>query len=181
MQSVAEDRVEQARILRAEAARACSVAAGALEQARAVRDPFAANALEAARERLAALESAARVPADNDVVVAPPVDGGDDGEHEDPTAESEQLETRRLQLEAALLALDTVDPYPVQTALEQLRNTDAEGELVPSEEALALADELERAGGPVKDQMTVELSSGNAIAVARKRLDAARAAVFDAE
>ena len=174
-QATAEDRVEQARTLRAESARACSVAAGALESARAVRDPFATTALEAARERLAALE-AATAAGPREVASAPSDDGS-----EDPSAELERLETRRLELEAALLALDTVDPFPVQVSLTQLTSADAEGELVASEDAIRLADELARVGASAGDDGPSDTSSGSAIAVARRRLDAARAAVFDAE
>ncbi|MEY2423845.1 MAG: hypothetical protein QOI95_3912 [Acidimicrobiaceae bacterium] len=174
-QAVADERVEQARALRAESARACSVAAGALEAARAVRDPFAATALEAARERLANLEAAdAAGPGDASV---PPADDG----YDDPAADLERLEGRRLELEAALLALDTVDPFPVQVSLTQLTTADTEGELVPSEDAIRLADELARVNRTVVDDAVNEGASGSAIAVARRRLDAARAAVFDAE
>src|SRR5207245_8891080 len=56
-QSVAEERVTQARVLRSEAARTCTMAAGALGAARAVRDPFAATSLDAARERVVQLEA----------------------------------------------------------------------------------------------------------------------------
>jgi hypothetical protein len=174
-QTTAEERVEQARKLRAESARACSVAAGALESARAVRDPFAATSLEAARERLAALEAANA--AGSDYVATAPTD--DDAQ--DPSAELERLETRRVELEAALLALDTVDPFPVQVSLTQLTSADTEGELIPSEDAIRLADELARIGKADGDDVPNETTSGSAIAVARRRLDAARAAVFDAE
>ena len=175
-QTVADESVEQARKLRTESARACSVAAGALESARAVRDPFAVTALDAARERLALLEAA-----DTGVarVAAAPVT--DDG-FEDPEAELALLEGRRLELEAALLALDTVDPFPVQVSLAQLTSADSEGELVASEDAVRLADEIARVGQSVGDDDEAnEAASGSAIAVARRRLDAARAAVFDAE
>ncbi|MEY2459733.1 MAG: hypothetical protein QOG30_1563, partial [Acidimicrobiaceae bacterium] len=174
-QGIADERVEQARKLRAESARACSVAAGALESARAVRDPFAASALESARERLAILE-AANTAGSRDVA-APADEGGTD----DPAAELERLEGRRLELEAALLALDTVDPYPVQMSLTQLTSTDAEGELVASDEAVAMADELATIDRAVGKAAPEEPTSGGAIAIARRRLDAARAAVFDAE
>jgi len=173
-QGLADERVEQARKLRTESARACSVAAGALEAVRGVRDPFAATALEAARERLAMLEAAA-TPGLSDV--AAPTDDGFD----DPVAEVERLEGRRLELEAALLALDTVDPFPVQVSLTQLTSADAEGELVVSDEALRMADELAGINRSVGSEVAEEGTSGSAIAVARRRLDAARAAVFDAE
>jgi len=174
-QSTAEQRVESARQLRGDSARACSIAAGALESARAVRDPFATSALEAARERLAQLEAAA----EREVDVAAPVPVVDDGE--DPVAEAAALESRRLELEAALLALDTVDPFPVRVALDQLVAADTEGELVVSEEAGRLADELARIDAQVGDERPDVVTGGSAIAVARHRLDAARSAVFDAE
>ncbi|MEY2453863.1 MAG: hypothetical protein QOD92_3437 [Acidimicrobiaceae bacterium] len=174
-QTVADERVDQARALRTESARACSVAAGALESARGVRDPFAATALDAARERLALLEAA-----DSGRPRSPASPAADDG-FDDPDAELATLEGRRLELEAALLALDTVDPFPVQVSLTQLASADDEGELVASEEAIRLADEIARVGQPAGVDEVSESASGSAIAVARRRLDAARAAVFDAE
>ena len=172
-QSVAEERVTQARSLRSEAARACSLAAGALEAARAIRDPFAASSLDAARERLAKLEASR--PGE---VVAQPTSGATP--MEDPAAEVERLETRQLELEASLLALDTVDPYPVQSALAQLQSTDTEGELVVSDDAVRLADELARIDESIGAEVPTD-ESGSAIAVARRRLETARSRLFDAE
>src|SRR5206468_2852363 len=88
------------RALRAEATRACTVAAGALEAARAVRDPFAAGSLDTARERLAALEAASAQDHDAGVPEVPAT--ADVG---DPEAELEVLETRRKRLEAARAGL----------------------------------------------------------------------------
>ena len=172
VQAVAEERVTRARALRTEAARACTVAAGALEAARAVRDPFAVASLDAARERLAKLETSA----ESDGGRFEPVEF----EFDDPAAEVERLQARQIELEASLLALDTVDPYPVQSALAQLESTDDDGELVASDEAVAMADELSR----IEQSLGTDLpsdDSGNAIIAARRRLDNARAALFDAE
>ena len=140
-----------------------------------MRDPFAATALEAARERLAILE-AEEAAGPGDAAALSTDDGFDD-----PAAELERLEGRRLELEAALLALDTVDPFPVQVSLTQLTSADTEGELVASDEAIRLADELAGINRTVGTEAPDEGTSGSAIAVARRRLDAARAAVFDAE
>jgi hypothetical protein len=175
-QTVAEERAERARALRGEATRACSVAAGALEAARAVRDPFAAGSLDAARERLATLEASAA--AGDEANTPAPLIGDDIA---DPEAELAALDNRRLELEAALLAVDTVDPFAVETALRQLESAEPEGELVPSEDAMRLADALVEAGGPVTGQADDDTASGKAIAAARKRLDAARAGLFEAE
>jgi hypothetical protein len=174
-QGIADERVEQARNLRTESARVCSIAAGALESARAVRDPFAVAVLETARERLAMLE-AADAAGPGDAAPASTDDGFDD-----PVAEVERLEGRLIELEAALLALDTVDPFPVQVSLTQLTAADVEGEWVVSNEAIRLADELASIKSEVGNDAPDEGTSGSAIAVARRRLDAARAAVFDAE
>lgn len=172
-QAIAEERVTQARALRADAARACSLAAGALEAARAVRDPFAATSLDAARERLATLEASGP---------AEPVDESahSTSEFDDPAAEVERLEAHRVELEASLLALDTVDPYPVQVALSQLDSADGEGELVVSDDAVRMADELARIDGSLADTAPAD-AGGNAIAAARRRLETARAALFEAE
>src|SRR5207302_2910386 len=62
-----------------------------------------------------------------------------------------------------------------------LRSADTEGELFPSDEAIRLADQLARVNQSVGDDAVNESTSGSAIAVARRRLEAARATVFDAE
>src|SRR4051812_37360774 len=171
-QALAEERVTRARALRTEAARACSVAAGALEAARAIRDPFAVASLDAARERLAKLEG----PSEGDAVEREALEF----EFDDPAAEVERLKGRQIELEASLLALDTVDPYPVQAALTQVQSTDDEGELVASDDAVALADELARVDQSLGTDLPAD-STGNAIVAARRRLDEARTALFEAE
>ena len=172
VQAASEERVVRARALRTEAARACTLAAGALEAARAVRDPFAVASLEAARERLAKLEATPEGDAGPSEAV--------EFEFDDPAAEVERLQSRQIELEASLLALDTVDPYPVQSALAQLESTDDDGDLVASDEAVAMADELAR----IDQSLGTDLPSdngGNAIIAARRRVDNARAALFEAE
>ena len=171
-QALAEERATRARTLRTEAARACTLAAGALESARAIRDPFAIASLDAARERLAKLEASS----DTDLAVPDTAEP----EFDDPAAEVERLQTRQVELEASLLALDTVDPYPVQAALAQLESTDDEGELVASDEAAVMADELARIDQSLGTDLPSD-SDGNAIIAARRRLDEARAALFEAE
>lgn len=172
-QAVAEERVTQARSLRAEAARTCSVAAGALEAARAVRDPFAVSSLEAARERLGKLEAAGGIAVTVERDTSLP-------QFEDPAAEVERLKGRQVELEASLLALDTVDPYPVESALAQLQSTDDGGELVASDEAIRMADELARIDESVGTYMPAD-GGGSAITVARRRVETARTVLFEAE
>src|SRR5205085_654051 len=101
-------------------------------------------------------------------------------EFDDPAAEVERLQGRQMEIEASLLALDTVDPYPVQSALAQLESGDDEGDLVASNDAIRMADELARIDLAIGDDLPVD-SGGSAISVARRRLEAARAELAAAE
>jgi hypothetical protein len=171
---VEQQRLARARQHRAQAARVAGEAAHTLEAARTRGDPFAAAAFDAARERLRLLQ-------------APGEDEPDAGEDAvtgaaitDPAAEANRLELRSAELEAALLALDTIDPYPVESALEQVKSND-DVELVPSTDASRVASEWVRNEAALAGDQSVEETSGSVLAVARRRLDAARAAVFEAE
>lgn len=118
-----------ARDHRRDAARALSVAAAALETAGDRRDDTAAAVVEAARARLQDAEAVLeQVRAGGPSAVDEPVD-------------VEALQADRLRAQAALLALDSTDPLPVQAALDRLRGNDGP-DLVPVPEAMALADEL---------------------------------------
>jgi len=148
----------------------------ALEAARAGRDPLAHAALDAARDRLRAMEEGdggAGADADEEPVT-------DGGEPADPAVVLEQLERRETELEASLLALDTVDPFPVQRALDEML-ADRTVETVPSEDAMRLADEWARIEAALRGSTAVGDAGGSVLAAARQRLDAARAALYDAE
>ena len=152
-----------------------AAALNALEAARTGRDPFANAALNASHERIAELER--ELADDDDGAVAAPAEAEAGPEVGERIA---TLEQRRRTLEASLLALDAADPFAVEVALAQAEGDDTV-DRVPSAEAQALADEwatLEarlRAGGP-----NTEAGPQN-LADARRRLDEARVAVFEAE
>jgi len=160
----------QARLARAHEDRAASAAVAeeaneALEGARSESDPFAAAAFDAARDRLQALQDQG----------AP-----DGGTTDDTSVDPDELEVRRTELEASLLALDTVDPSPVESALDHLTSPE-DVELMPSPDANRVADEWARNEAALAGGGSVEDVSGNVLAAARRRLDDARAAVFEAE
>src|SRR3954452_12611458 len=162
---------ERAQVFRSEAARACSVAAAELDAARLGRDPAALSALEAARQRVIDLESGA---ADAELIA-----GTGDGEAEDPAALVERLESRRALLEASLIALDPVDPFPVETALRQLE-ADGGTDLIVSTDAQTMADEWAEI---LVELAATEVSEHDAqqVQAAHKRLEMARAVLFQAE
>jgi hypothetical protein len=161
-----EREADEARSARTGASAVCSAAVRALEDLHAARDPLAPTSLDAARERLAELEAAGRRTA--------PVEG-------DPVARAEELRRRRSELEAALLAIDVIDPYPVEVALARVRADDPT-ELVASVEAIELADELERLDAALGSaSSTLDAAGADDVADARRRLDEARTALADAE
>jgi hypothetical protein len=182
--SAEHDRLGRVRQHRAHASRVAGEAAQALEATRAASDPFAAAAFDAARERLRLLQ--APDAANGDAKIRETGDLSADTESttpmsaDDAAAEVSRLELRHAELEAALLALDTVDPFAVETALEQVRSND-DIELVPSPEAQRIADEWVRNEAALAGETSFEETSGNVLATARRRLDAARAEVFEAE
>src|SRR5437763_827784 len=180
-QSAAEERLARARQKRMHAAQSAEEETQALDEARAGRDPFAAAAFDAARERLRRLQRADAGVDETEppVEVGEPSDEGRDaaaGAAPDISA----LESRQTELEAALLAIDTVDPFAVETALSQLESND-DVELVPSPEAEQVADDWVRNEAALSGEASNEELSGNVLAAARRRLDEARAAVFEAE
>jgi hypothetical protein len=172
------ERLGRLRQHRAHASRVAVEAAHALEATRAASDPFATAAFDAARERLRLLQAPRGVNGETG-------DGADVGSTtsmsaDEAAADVNRLEVRRAELEAELLALDTVDPFAVETALEQVRSNE-EIELVPSADAQRIADEWVRNEAALSGETSFEETSGNVLASARRRLDSARAAVFEAE
>ena len=165
--------LEDARSRRAVLSRAVSDATVALESARSSRDPFAAAALDAAHERVRELEQ----------------EQGDTGTGAAGTGMTEYeisdrivaLEATRQSLEASLLSLDAIDPFPVEVALAQVENEGQVNELVPSAEAQAIADEWMTQAARLSSDQPGMVSDPAALLAARKRLDDARVAVFEAE
>jgi hypothetical protein len=164
---------EQARRARSDAAKACSAAAGELEAARGARDPAAAGALEAARQRVADLESGSA-----DAELAPSADEADSADAAERST-IEELDARRALLEASLVALDPIDPLPVEVALRQLES-DSGTDLVVSWDAEALAEEWAQLLVDLSAAQVSDRDAGQIQAV-RKRLERARAALFAAE
>ena len=107
----------------------------------------------------------------------------DDEEEEDEVEPEERLarlEARRPRLEAALLAISSIDRAPVETALDSLREgPPTEQVLMP--EALDLADQIEAIEHELASLGRVDQFGGEALAAARSRLEAARAELFKAE
>jgi len=174
----AESAADAVRAVRADATRSVSVAAAALEAATDRRDPMAAAAVEAA--------DAQRVEADAAVAATRAGSSEDTAPAAAPSAEEiDALRADRLDAEARVLALDTVDPFPVRMALEQLRSGGAT-EPVPDQRARALADELADVEQDLDHLAGVEvlrddLVGGEEQAAARARLAAAEAEVAAAE
>ena len=173
----AETASGRARESRAQAARAVSVAAAAIETTSGRRDPMAAAGLAGARQRLAEAEAAVDAAREQREPVVDPVP--------DDLPPVEELTAERLELETAILALDAPDPFPVQLALEQLREADGD-ELVAVPAALTLADDwatlaIDVAGAGADDDPTDDLDGGDRRAEARRRLEAAQAGIAAAE
>lgn len=183
---VAQAGVEAVRQERRAAVEACTMAAGRLEAARSGRDPFAAAAVEAARERLADLQAELQAEEDAEAraraVVAQRAEAGivSDLGGADPREVVERLEARRPELEAALFALDALDPYPVRAALDALRD-EAPTEMVPSPDALALAEEWATLAARLAPLESAFEADAVVLAEARAQLDRARAELFEAE
>ena len=151
-------------------------ATDALERAREGRDPFAAAALEAARERVSELErelAAAEAGKAADANAARVVEDA-------RAARIAELEARRDALQASLRSLDAVDPFPVEVALAQAES-DESVERVPSREAQSLADEWVDLQARITAGAPAAGDDPRALATARRRLDEARLALFEAE
>jgi len=145
----------------------------AMENARNERDPFAGAALDAARERVTELERE----------LASDGNGGDDTAWEDDEvdidAQLERLFMARRDIEASLLALEAFDPYPLEVALAQMEDEEIGG-FIPSADAQALAEQWVELAERIEAE-PANTSDPAAIGDARRKLDEARAALFEAE
>jgi hypothetical protein len=103
--------------------------------------------------------------------------GYDPESGDDPTELVNHLEARQAELVARLLAVETVDPLPVEVALRQLREGGID--MVPSKQAQALADQLAKLNLELEGERGE--GGGAALAEARHRLELARRGVAAAE
>jgi hypothetical protein len=154
-----QERLARARQQLTDSTRDVEEAWKALEAAQANRDPLA-------------------VPAEANGNGARPLERNGDGS--EVSERIEDLERRRADLEMTLIAVETVDPFLVERALEQLTSS-VDVELIASADAHRIADEWVRNEAAISANEAVELVSGDASAAARHRLDVARAALFEAE
>lgn len=173
--------LEAAKHERNELARAATAAAADLEAARSDRDPSADGALGAARDRVAELERE-RASEREEVTV---LRAGEAAPHAlDSAALTERLadlERARQGLEASLSSLGAADPYNVEVALSGLDGDADSGSPLHSEAALALAEEWAALEERIAAWAPVGPRDPTAIVEARRRLDLARIALFEAE
>lgn len=145
-----------------------------LDQARAKRDPLANEAVLRARERLADIER--EVAAADEVEAARQHEGAAES-----SADRLATVTARLdELHDLLRVLVPADPTAVREAIALVRGGSPQ-ELVPSPEAFALADELEKVEARLVEIGDGPTADGTRVAAARSRLDEARSALMDAE
>jgi hypothetical protein len=155
-----QERRAHARQLRAEATRALEEAWEALDVALSERDPLV-------------------VVSNTDRHESHPSDARN-GDGSDTSVRIDELQRRRGDLETSLLALATVDPFLVERALEQLASGD-DVEVLASADAQRVADEWVENENAISGVDAVEIVSGDVLAGARLRLEAARAALLEAE
>ena len=139
-------------------------------------DSEADQAVDQARSELQRVE--AEVEAERAAEAS--VGGHDDGSPVPARARLEELDARARELDRHLAVLTPVDPDRVAEALATLEGRDA-GEQVPSVEAAAIADELDRIGTDLGDDQDGSPEVGASLASARARLDDARQALLEAE
>lgn len=173
--------LEAARHERTELARRATAAAEALEVARGGRDLFAASALDAARERVAELERERERdrsdPGDEAVRGAL----ADALESDVLTEKIAGLERQRQELEASLLSLDTADARTVEDVLSSLQGDTDWDAPVLSEVARTLAEEWAELEERLAAGVPGAPRDPTTIVEARRRLDSARIALFEAE
>ncbi|MGH9086353.1 MAG: hypothetical protein ACRDYW_12960, partial [Acidimicrobiales bacterium] len=138
-------------------------------------DPDADQAADDARVALQRVE--AEIKAER---AAEAGDRGPDASEVPARAQLEELEARARDLDRHLAVLAPVDPSRVAEALATLEGRGA-GEQVPSVEAAAIADELDRIGTDLGGDEDGRPELGTSLAAARARLDDARQALLEAE
>jgi hypothetical protein len=161
-----EARTAEVREAAARTAEAQATLEAERDRVAADRDAAAADAVERAQAELAEVLAA--------TTAGPPAEDVDG-----PRARAEQVAARIEALDRMIAALAPRGPDEVAAALALLRGTDST-EQVPSEEAVAVAEQLEavaRELGPDEDGATVEGS----LTEARTRLNDAQQALLEAE
>jgi hypothetical protein len=174
----AEAEANTAREQRAAAMQAVAAAAAALEAAADQRDSVAVAALETARQRVAAAEEAVDA-ARTGRAEQPPGEEADEVDDDGPTLDA--LRAERLEVEAAVLALDTPDPFPIRLALEQVAAAAGTVDLETSPEAIRLADRWAAIDAELDDLHDRAAVGGERRAEALGRVRSAREAVASAE
>lgn len=170
-----EEATRDARTRHQEAAVRCSELAGRLDRARLGIDPTAVEEAEAAGQRLARIEAEveAERAAEGAAGEAPP-------ELEEPPVEwLARVQAGIEDLEKRLAAFGPTEALEVSGALARVRARQS-GELVPSPEALVLADALAALEADLVATAGIGATSGG-LAEARTRLDRARDALLEAE
>ncbi len=174
--SEAESIAEEARGRRDATTVEASALAGQLEAVQASLDPDADADLEAAELQLVEVREAVEQERLADADGSDPVEVQESIEHR-----LARLEVHRTELDAKLAVLGGAETLAVQAALEGLRGDDEESALVPSVDALELADEIERATATLSSRGAGLSGNEGTVLAARARLDAARQALADAE
>jgi hypothetical protein len=168
-----EDATSSDRAARRRAVDETTRLAAALEAARNERDPMALATLEAARAELDEVRRAHDLARSAEAQRAQL--GGDD-----PAERLVAIDDRVEELRNLLAVLVPADPNPVSEALELVRG-DSDHDLVASPEAISLADDIEKVEARLREQGQGGAADGDRVAAARGRLDAARAALIEAE
>jgi hypothetical protein len=158
-----------------EAALRCSELAARLDEARLGLDPMAEEEAAAAEQELARVEAEVEAERLADARARETTD--DDGEP--PAERLARVQERIEELEKRLAAFGPAEVAGVLNAYEHLRARH-DGELVPSVEAEALADEIAALDADLTATAAVGVTTVGA-ADARARVDAAREALLEAE
>lgn len=170
--------VEQARRELQDAQEAYDVLEEAAERARRQ----AAVATDTRQKIMAALDAARRERDKERARLEAPAPGGpvDTGRGEQLRRDIAELTAARDELAAAIAELTERDPRPIQVLLEEWRKPPS-GKMVPSEEAIALADEFAELQRRLADLEARREAEGRGTEAAMRRLDEARAALAEAE
>ncbi|MDZ7673694.1 MAG: hypothetical protein U5K30_01280 [Acidimicrobiales bacterium] len=99
----------------------------------------------------------------------------------EPAASQEREQATIEELEARLVLHRQYDPEPVRALVDQIRLGHATGEMVPSTEALHLADRLDELGRRLESATTAEPPEAGALEAAEVRVDAARRRMAELE
>jgi hypothetical protein len=168
-----DDETSAVRAARRRAVDETTRVAAALDLARGERDPVARTAIESARDHLAEVE--------REVIAEREADDRLARERaNEPAVRMAHIDERIGELRGLLAVLVPGDPEPVVDAVATLSG-EREHELVPSPEAYALADDLDKLDARLHEHGDVRAADGQRVSASRARLDAARSALEEAE